>query len=141
MKRWASAVLSVVLLSGAYGPEIRYFSNVRDVSVSKPDKQNYLVIDEEIWEHARPELADIRLYDGVTQVPYVLQEQKRTSTTVERPAKILNLGRVAITRSSTLRCWASSNTTVFVCRSMRKTLSQQRCCSEGTRLSAALAPS
>jgi hypothetical protein len=94
MKRWGSAVLSVVLLSGAYGPEIRYFSNVRDVSVSKPDKQNYLVIDEEIWEHARPDLADIRFYDGVMQVPYVLHEQKRTSTTVERPAKILNLGRV-----------------------------------------------
>src|SRR3954470_18225973 len=94
MKRWATAVLSLVLLSGAYGPEIRYFSNLRNVSVSKPDKQNYLVIDQEIWDHARPDLADIRLYDGVIQVPYVLQEQTRKSTTVERPAKVLNLGRV-----------------------------------------------
>lgn len=94
MKRWASAVLSVVLLSGAYGPEIRFFSNLREVSISTPDKQNYLVIDEEVWEHARPDLADIRLYDGMTQVPYVLQEQRRKSTSVERPAKVLNLGRV-----------------------------------------------
>src|SRR3954462_10966252 len=94
MNRWATAVLSVVLLSGAYGPEVRFFSNVRDVSISKLDKQNFLVIDEDIWEHARPDLADIRLYDGTTQVPYLLQEQTRKSTSVERPAKVLNLGRV-----------------------------------------------
>jgi hypothetical protein len=54
---------------------IPYFSNVRDVQVSQPDRQNYLVVDEEIWAHARPDLADLRLYDGDVQVQFALSEQ------------------------------------------------------------------
>ena len=58
-------------------PAIPYFTNVRDVT-AVANRQNYIVVDEEIWQHARPDLADIRLYKGEQQVPYVLRE-RRTS--------------------------------------------------------------
>jgi hypothetical protein len=86
MIRWAAALLSFLLLAGSYEPEIRFFSNVREVSIAAQERQNYLVVDTGVWQHARPDLADIRLYDGITQVPYFLQEQTRRSTTTEQPA-------------------------------------------------------
>jgi hypothetical protein len=74
---------------------IPYFSNVRDVQVSQPDRQNYLVLDEEIWAHARPDLADLRLYDGDVQVQFALSEQYGGVSTEQQEARILNLGSVA----------------------------------------------
>lgn len=73
---------------------IPYFSNVRDVTVTAPGQQNYIVIDPEIWNHSRRDLADLRLYDGETQVPYVLRQQGSRVSKVEQEAKVLNLGRV-----------------------------------------------
>ena len=86
--------LAAILLAGTHDPEIRYFANVRNVQISVPNRQNYLVIDNEVWGHARADLADIRLYDGATQVPYLMQEQKPRTTTVEQRATILNMGTV-----------------------------------------------
>ena len=94
MIRCAAALLSLLLLAGSYEPEIRFFSNVRDISIASQERQNYVVVDTGVWQHARPDLADIRLYDGMTQVPYFLQEQTGRSTTTEQPAKIFNLGLV-----------------------------------------------
>jgi len=74
---------------------IPYFSNVRDVQVSQPDRQNYLVVDEEIWAHARPDLADLRLYDGDVQVQFALSEQYGGVSTEQQEGKILNLGSIA----------------------------------------------
>jgi hypothetical protein len=95
--RYASVALLLVAFSGPSAPEpaIPYFTNVRDVRVSQPDRQNYLVVDQEIWEHARPDLADLRLYDGEAQVQYVLSEQEGGVSTEEQDAKILNLGSLA----------------------------------------------
>jgi len=74
-------------------PAIPYFTNVRDVT-AVADRQNYIVVDEEIWQHARPDLADIRLYKGEQQVPYVLREQRTSRSSLERMTKLLNVGRV-----------------------------------------------
>src|SRR5439155_4437441 len=69
-----------------------YFTNVREVAISAPDQQNYLTVDEEIWNYSRPDLADLRLYDPNTQVPYALREQAAGIRSEEKNAKILNLG-------------------------------------------------
>jgi len=74
---------------------IPYFTNVRDVNISAPDRQNYAVVDEEIWNHAASDLSDLRFFDGETQVPYVLQQQRARVSSEEQAAKILNLGSVA----------------------------------------------
>jgi hypothetical protein len=93
----ASIAFLLAGFASSAAPEaaIPYFSNVRDVQVSQPDRQNYLVVDEEIWAHARPDLADLRLYDGDVQVQFALSERYGGVSTEQQEAKILNLGSIA----------------------------------------------
>ena len=74
-------------------PEIQYFKQVRDVSILKPDHQAYVVIDTNIWSHARPDLSDLRLYDGSIQIPYQLVSENASTTAQEVEAKMLNLAQ------------------------------------------------
>jgi hypothetical protein len=93
MKTVFAAIFMLFTLAGSADPEaaIPYFKQARDVSISAPDHQNYLVVDAAIWGHARPDLGDLRLYDGAKQVPYLLTSRKATTTAQEDEAKILNL--------------------------------------------------
>ena len=75
-------------------PSISYFTNVRDIRISQAGAQNYFVVDEEIWIRAHPDLADLRIYDGESQVQYALSEQRGRTSSQEAAAKILNLGSV-----------------------------------------------
>jgi hypothetical protein len=77
------------------GPAIPYFSNVRDVQVAQPDRQNYFIVDEELWHHSRSDLGDLRLYDGETPVQYALSEQRAGISSDEVEVKILNLGSIS----------------------------------------------
>jgi hypothetical protein len=87
--------LAVVLVAPSTPePSISYFTNVRDLRMSQPGSQNYFVVDEEIWNHARPDLADLRIYDGESQVQYALNEQRGGTSSQEAAAKVLNLGSV-----------------------------------------------
>jgi hypothetical protein len=52
-------------------------------------------VDEEIWNHARPDLGDLRLYDGETPVQYAISEQRAGISSEEVEARILNLGSVS----------------------------------------------
>ena len=76
------------------GPALSYFTNVRDIHISQPGQQNYFVVDEEIWNHARPDLDDLRIYDGEAQVQYALTEQRAGTSSHEEVARILNLGKI-----------------------------------------------
>jgi len=97
MRLIAALSLLFVLADGPTRPEpaIPYFTNVRDVYVSQADHQNYFVVDEELWSHSRPDLGDLRLYDGDSPVQYFLSEQRAGISSEEVEAKILNLGSVA----------------------------------------------
>jgi hypothetical protein len=94
-------LISLLLLFGmadaASHPEaaIPYFTNVREVRIAEPGRQNFIVVDEELWNHSRPDLADLRLYDEGTAVQYALSEQRAGVSSEEASAKILNLGTVA----------------------------------------------
>jgi len=74
---------------------IAYFSNVREVHVAQADRQNFFIIDEELWNHSRADLGDLRLYDRDSPVQYSLSEQRAGISSEEAEAKILNLGSVA----------------------------------------------
>lgn len=89
-------LIYLTLLSWIGSPDaaVPYFPNVRDVTVSSPNRQNYVVVDPEIWNHARRDLADLRLYDGDNQVPFVLRQQGARVASIEQEAKVLNLGKV-----------------------------------------------
>ena len=90
----AFLVLASTLALGAaiHEPSISYFTHVRDIRTAPTSPQNYLVVDEEIWTRARPDLADLRIYDGESQVQYAMSEQRGGISTHEEPARMLNLG-------------------------------------------------
>jgi hypothetical protein len=61
-------LLALVLFSG---PSISYFKYQRAVPTGGAG-QRCLVVDETIWPHARPDLADLRLFAGERETPYIL---------------------------------------------------------------------
>ena len=87
------AALALILL--ATDPGVSYFSRARDISIASPQQANYFIVDQEMLQYARPDLSDLRIFDGGTQVPYALSEQLGGLQTAEHEAKILNLGVVA----------------------------------------------
>src|ERR1700690_2202669 len=95
--RSISFLLGLLIALGApliLEPSISYFTNVRDIRIAQTGLQNYFAVDEEVWDRARPDLADLRIYDGEAQVQYALSEQRGGISTHEEPVKILNLGSV-----------------------------------------------
>ena len=86
--------LAAAIVFATPGPTISYFTNVRDIHISQPGQPNFFVVDEEIWSHARPDLSDLRIYDGESQVQYALTEQRAVTSSHEEVARILNLGNV-----------------------------------------------
>ena len=93
-KRLVVLVLCGLAFAQSYAaaPVREYFRYTRDLPVAESGKQNYLVVDAAVWAHARADLSDVRLYDGPTQMPYALSEEQGASSTLEREARILNLG-------------------------------------------------
>ena len=69
MMKIAAALLAAVIVAG---PAIPYFKYQRLVQ-AQPGGQRYVVVDEQIWKNARPDLGDLRLYSGQQEVPYALQ--------------------------------------------------------------------
>jgi len=97
MKLFVVSLLAWVVVQATARPEpaIPYFTNVREVRIAEPGKQNFFVVDEEIWNHARPDLGDLRLYDVESPVQYALTEQRAGIASDEVDAKILDLGSVS----------------------------------------------
>jgi hypothetical protein len=93
MKVLATALLllGVTILSE---PNPAFFRYTRDIHIEAPARQNYFVVDSAIWQHARSDLADLRLYDGSVQVPYMLTAEQAVNSSQQREAKIFNLGVV-----------------------------------------------
>jgi hypothetical protein len=94
MKVFLLVISTAVLAAGVYEPAISYFHQTRSLTVTAPDKQNYAVLDADVFEHARPDLGDLRILDGQSQVPFVLTRERGGTGTQETEAKILNLGSV-----------------------------------------------
>jgi len=92
MKIFLLAISTVALVAVTYDPEIPYFRQTRSLTITATDKQNYAVLDTDIFEHSRPDLADVRILDGQSQVPFVLVKQSGGTNTKEAQAKILDLG-------------------------------------------------
>lgn len=97
MKLALSLVLLFLLADAANPPEpqISYFSNVREVRIAHADRQNFFIVDPEVWKYSRPDLGDLRLYDGDSPVQYSISEQRAGVSSEEIEAKILNLSSVA----------------------------------------------
>jgi len=91
LKLAAVLALALAVLIAAPEADPRYFLFVRDVQILEGSRQNFLVLDADIFQHTRADLADLRLYDGERQVPYQLSEARARSSRVEHDVPILNL--------------------------------------------------
>jgi hypothetical protein len=82
-------VLALVLFAG---PSSIYCKYQRPVQVSGAG-QHYAAIDEVIWEHARDDLADLRLYSGQNELPYTTTVERGALHGDSREAKVFQQGR------------------------------------------------
>lgn len=86
-------LLAFIMFAGA---SIPYFKYVRDVkSTGGADQQRYFVVDEALWQHARPDLGDLRLYSGGNEVAYALNIERGSSTNQQKEVTVLQPGTVA----------------------------------------------
>ena len=89
--KWLAALC--LLLFAAAAPEIRYFQFERPVAMpAQSAGQTCAVIDPEIFSHATAGLADLRLYQGATETPYVLRAAAPVAST-SQSLPVLNLGK------------------------------------------------
>jgi hypothetical protein len=97
MKLAPSLLLLLVVADAPtrFEPAIPYFTNLRQVQIAEPDRQNFFVVDQEIWKNSRPDLGDLRLYDGESPVQFAISAQRAGISSDEIEAKVLNLGSVS----------------------------------------------
>jgi hypothetical protein len=68
------AAIVLLLALAAASPEMRYFHYERSLqNLLQQPGQACLALDPEIFAHAAPQLADLRLYRGATETPYVVR--------------------------------------------------------------------
>ena len=97
MRKMRLAILLALLATPAAASDLNpaYFSNVRDVRIAHPEKQNYLVVDAELWDKGSTSLGDLRLVTpSGTEIPYVMVVKTGSSSTRETEVKVLQLGTV-----------------------------------------------
>jgi len=84
MKHFLQAILFFLPASAA----IPFFQYQRAVSVPAAG-QHYMVVDESLSHHTRPDLGDLRLYDGQHEVPYALAVERGGLHTEEQEIRVL----------------------------------------------------
>ena len=91
------AALSLLLLA-VPAPELRYFRFERPITIPmRAAGQTCLVMDAGTFAHASGQLADLRLYQGAVETPYVVHTDV-LAVSEDENAPLLNLGK---TRSQT----------------------------------------
>ena len=89
--RWLGAsLLAVAVLAG---PSISYFKYQRPVETTGTG-QHYLVVDESVWKSARPDLGDLRLYNGQREIAHALLVQQGSLEHNRRSVRVLQQARV-----------------------------------------------
>lgn len=83
-------ILAVVVFSSASIPYLKYFRDVQ----GGDGRQQYIIMDETLWQHARPDLDDLRLYSGQNEIPYALNIERGSLQTEEKQVRVLQPGTV-----------------------------------------------
>jgi len=88
----ALGMLASLLVAGA---SIPYFKYQRPVQSLGSGGQHYFVVDETVWQHARPDLSDLRLYSAEKEVPCSLQIESGAYETEQKEFRVLQPATVA----------------------------------------------
>ena len=91
----AASIFCMTLFAAAPEANRAYFTNLREVRVAEPQRQNWVAVDEEIWNHARADLGDLRMYSSEGEIPYLVRELSGGDRLSEFSARLLQLGTVA----------------------------------------------
>jgi hypothetical protein len=86
------AVLALLL---AVGSSPAYFKYRRAIQTPPAAGQHYFVVDEAIWQHARPDLSDLRVYGAEKETAYKLLAGSGGSETEQRQLRVLQPAAVA----------------------------------------------
>jgi len=88
------SLVLALLLALAVTPEVRYFQFQRPIrNAPQAPTQSCLALDPDIFAHAAPDLADLRLYRAQSEIPWALRTAAPVAT-VQQPIPPLNLGRL-----------------------------------------------
>lgn len=100
--RKIAAGVAVFFLAGS---AMSYFQYQRTLQSSGAG-QRYFVVDQAIWQHARPDLGDLRLYAGQSETAYTLitqrgsEQEQRTSLPVLQQSKVAGKTQFLINMSA-----------------------------------------
>ena len=86
MSKISSAALAIIL---AISASPSYFKYRRQVQSINSAGQHYIVVDETLWGHARPDLNDLRMYAAEKEVPYKMTVETGGSETEQRQFRVL----------------------------------------------------
>jgi hypothetical protein len=89
MMKTAWGFLLVVL---ATSPAISYFKYQRQIGTASASGQHYAVVDETVWQHALPNLDDLRLYVGGKEIPYATRTMWGSRETEQKTVRLLQPG-------------------------------------------------
>lgn len=86
MSKLLGVVLAIIL---AISASPTYFKYRRQIQSLNSAGQHYLVVDETLWRHARPDLNDLRMYAAEKEVPYKLTVETGGSETEQKQFRVL----------------------------------------------------
>ncbi len=86
MSKISSAALAIML---AVSASPSYFKYRRQVQSINSAGQHYIVVDEALWRHARPNLDDIRMYAAESEIPYKMTVETGGSETEQKQFRVL----------------------------------------------------
>jgi Protein of unknown function (DUF3999) len=87
----ALVVMAALLVTG---PSIPFFRYQRTVQVPGSTGQHYAVVEEAVWQHAKADLSDLRLYSVETETPYAMQVEWGSSQTEQGECRVLQPAKV-----------------------------------------------
>ena len=91
MMRTTWGLLAVVL---ATSPAISYFKYERQIGTASASGQHYAVVDEAVWQHALPNLDDLRIYAAGKEIPYARRTMWGSRETEQKTIRVLQPGTV-----------------------------------------------
>ncbi|HWZ42055.1 MAG TPA: DUF3999 family protein [Candidatus Saccharimonadales bacterium] len=90
--RTALKLLALMMMMA--GAPVAYFQYERPVPVAAAGGQNYVVIDETLWNHSRAGLDDLRLYAGDIEIPYAILTERGSSEHATTNIRVLQPGTI-----------------------------------------------
>lgn len=90
MTRIVQIVITIALI-GASPSYFKYQRSVQSISSG----QQYITVDNVIWQHARPDLGDLRVYNSQTEVPYALVTEHGRSAHERKPVRVFQQSMVS----------------------------------------------